>query len=187
MRSARRFQSFAARGNWLALGALVAMVALVVLPGCNDLSQVLGNPQDRAKHTADAYEAEPFEIGPASRWQTPGLYLDFVNEHNVALKSGNGMLVAILLVAPDTGEIVHYDRLTNLFRDPQSGQTYTSDGLKWGGSEDRPSLPRCRIRHLGSLKDPDVPLLVDPNKLYRQEEMQWSKAASNHLFTKPAD
>ena len=78
------------------------------------------------------------------------------------------MLVALLLVNPNTGQVVEYDRLSNLFRDPQSGELFTTDGVKWGDGADRPSLPRCRIRHLGPLDDPDVPLLVDPGRLFRQ-------------------
>lgn len=162
----------------------VVLCLFLALPGCGDLSDVLGNPQDRAKQGLSDSEAQPFEIGPASKWAEPGLYHDYVSSHNVAIKSDHGMLVAILLVSPTTGDVVHYDRLANLFRDPHSGETYTTDGLKWGGAADRPSLPRCRIRHLGPLDDPDVGLLVDPSKLYRQEDGQWSKAASIHLFVK---
>lgn len=163
------------------------IVCLLVLPGCGDLSDVWGNPQDRAKHGVSGHEAEPFEIGPASKWAEPGLYMDYVNDHRVAIKSDRGMLVAILLVSPETGATVQYDRLSSLFKDPQSGELFTTDGLKWGGAEDRPSLPRCRIRHLGPLDDPEVPLMVDPGKLFRQEDQQWSKAASNHLFVQAAD
>ena len=161
---------------------LVVLCLLAALPGCSDLSDVWGNPQDRAKKGLSDTDAKPFEIGPASDWAREGLYLDYVNSHRVALKSDHGMLVAILLINPDTGATVTYDRLANLFRDPQSGDTFTTDGLKWGGREDRPSLARCRIRHLGPIDDPDVGLVVDPGKLFRQEDQQWSKAASNHLF-----
>lgn len=158
------------------------MLCLAALPGCGELDNVFGNPQDRAKHGLADGESEPFEIGPASKWAEPGLYMDYVSSNKVALKSDHGMLVAILLVSPETGATVQYDRLSNLFRDPQSDAKFTTDGLKWGGGEDRPSLPRCRIRHLGPLDDPDVGLVVDPSKLFRQEDQQWSKAASNHLF-----
>ncbi|MGB0767007.1 MAG: hypothetical protein ACPGYV_04790 [Phycisphaeraceae bacterium] len=153
--------------------------------GCGDLSDVWGNPQDRAKQGLSDYDAKPFEIGPASDWAEDGLYLDYVNSHKVAIKTSYGMLVAILLINPETGSTVQYDRTANLFRDPQSNDTFTTDGLKWGGAEDRPSLPRCRIRHLGPLDDPDVGLVIDPGKLFRQEDQQWSKAASNHLFVDP--
>lgn len=163
---------------------LLLTMCLTLLPGCGELSDVWGNPQDRAKYDTGDVDIEPFEIGPASDWEAPGLYMDFASDHGVALKSGNGMLVAILLVSPDTGERVRYDRLSNLFRDPQTGNTFTTDGLKWGGPPDRMSLPRCRIRHLGPIDDPDVRLQVDPGKLFRQEKQQWSKAASNHLFVK---
>ena len=44
-----------------------------------------------------------FEIGPASKWQEPGLYMDYAKSHDVALKTSHGMLVAILLVSPTTG------------------------------------------------------------------------------------
>ena len=154
------------------------------LPGCGDLSDVWGNPQDRAKKGLANENADPFEIGPASNWAQPKLYMDYASSNKVALKSDHGMLVAILLISPETGATVQYDRLTNLFRDPQSGDTFTTDGLKWGGSDDRPSLARCRIRHLGPIDDPNVKLAVDPGKLFRQEDQQWSKAASNHLFVK---
>lgn len=163
----------------------LSLCLLFTLASCGELDKVFGNPQDRAKYEGSDPNAKPFEIGPASKWQEPGLYMDFAKSNDVALKSGNGMLVAILLISPDTGERVQYDRLSNLFRDPQTGKTFTTDGLKWGGSNDRLSLPRCRMRHLGQLDDPDVQLLVDPGKLYRQTEGGWSKAASNHLFLKP--
>lgn len=155
---------------------------LIVLPGCGELSDVWGNPQDRAKKGLSDSETEPFEIGPASDWAEPGLYLDYAKSHGVALRSDRGMLVALLLVGPETGAEVRYDRLANLFRDSQSDETFTIDGVKWGGDDDRPSLARCRIRHMGPLDDPDVGLIVDPGKLFRQEDQQWSKAASNHLF-----
>ncbi len=168
--------------HWNALTLLLAVSALT---GCGDLSDVWGTPQDRAKHTLSETDAKPFEIGPASRWQEPGLYMDFANSHKVALKSEHNMLVAILLVSPTTGATVQFDRLSSLFKDPQSGEMYTTDGVKWGGDADRPSLPRCRIRHMGQLDDPDVGLVVDPGKLFRQEKQEWSKAASNHLFITP--
>lgn len=157
---------------------------LLALPGCGELSDVWGNPQDRAKHGLSDAEAKPFEIGPASKWAKPGLYLDFADSHKVALRSEGGMLVALLLVSPETGQTVRYDRSANLFRDPQSDGLFTIDGVKWGGSADRPSLARCRIRHLGPLDEPNVGLVVDPGKLFRQEDQQWSKAASNHQFVK---
>ncbi len=163
----------------------IAVLFAALLPGCGDLSDVLGNPADRAKHTVSAKQTRPFEIGPASRWAEPGLYMDYAKSHQIALKSDHGMLVAILLIGPETGAEVQYDRLSNLFKDPQSGEKFTTDGLKWGGADDRPSLARCRIRHLGPLDDPDVGLVVDPGKLFRQEDQQWSKAASNHLFVEP--
>lgn len=162
--------------------SLLWLACLLTLPGCGELDNVFGNPQDRAKHGLSRGEAEPFEIGPASRWAQPGLYFDYASSNKVVLKSDHGMLVAILLVSPTTGETVQYDRLGNQFKDPQSGERYTTDGLKWGGDADRPSLARCRIRHMGPLDDPDVGLIVDPGKLFRQEDQQWSKAASNHLF-----
>ena len=162
--------------------AIWVSVLALASAGCGELGNVFGNPQDRAKHTLSDLDIQPFEIGPASDWAEQGLYLDYANSHQVALKSDHGMLVAILLISPVTGEAVQYDRLSNLFKDPQSGEMYTTDGVKWGGDEDRPSLARCRIRHLGPLDDPDVELVVDPSKLFRQEEQQWSKAASNHLF-----
>lgn len=164
------------------MSCALMLCALASLPGCGDLSEVWGNPQDRAKHAVSDAEIQPFEIGPASDWQEPGLYMDYANSHHVALRSEHGMLVALLLFSPETGTPLTYDRLSNLFKDPQSGGMYTIDGIKWGGDEDRPSLPRCRIRHLGPLTDPDVPLLVDPGKLFRQEDQQWSKAASMHVF-----
>lgn len=167
----------------LLLAALL-LIGLTTLPGCGDLSDVWGNPQDRAKKGLSDTDTKPFEIGPASKWAEPGLYLDFANSHGVALVSDHGMLVALLLVGPETGAEVQYDRLANLFRDPQSDETFTVDGVKWGGAEDRPSLARCRIRHLGPIDDPDVGLEVDPGKLFRQEDGQWSKGASNHLFVK---
>lgn len=163
---------------------LIAVVCLLLLPGCGDQEDIWGSPLDRANYDAGAGDTDPFEIGPASKWAQPGLYLDYVDSHNVALKSGNGMLVALLLVSPDTGGAVRYDRVSGLFRDPQSDAAFTDDGLKWGGSADRPSLPRCRIRHLGQLTDPDVPLTVDPSRLYRQKDQQWSKSASYHMFIK---
>lgn len=161
---------------------LCLTLLLLALPGCGDLSDVWGNPQDRAKMGLSDSDAEPFEIGPASDWAEEKLYLDYAKSHRVALKTDHGMLVAILLIGPETGADVHYDRLANLFRDSQSNETYTTDGVKWGGDENRPSLARCRIRHLGPIDDPDVNLLIDPGKLFRQEDQQWSKAASNHLF-----
>lgn len=161
----------------------IALLALLyALPGCGDLSEIWGNPQDRAKKGLADSDVEAFEIGPASKWAEPGLYMDYANSHGVALVSDHGMLVALLLVGPETGAEVRYDRTTNLFRDSQSSETFTRDGVKWGGADDRPSLARCRIRHLGPLDDPDVGLVVDPGKLFRQEDQQWSKAASNHLF-----
>lgn len=163
---------------------LAVLCLLLALPGCGDLSDVWGTPQDRAKNSLSDSEMESFEIGPASKWAEPDLYLDYVSTHRVALKSDHGMLVALLLVGPETGAEVRYDRTTNLFRDSQSGETFTTDGVKHGGGEDRPSLARCRIRHLGPVDDPNVGLVVDPGKLFRQEDQQWSKAASNHLFVK---
>ncbi|MEM9346868.1 MAG: hypothetical protein AAGB26_09650 [Planctomycetota bacterium] len=166
----------------------VAVLCLcIALLGCGDLSDVWGNPQDRAKKGLSDSDTKPFEIGPASDWEQPGLYMDYAHSHGVALVSDHGMLVALLLIGPETGAEVHYDRLANLFRDAQSGETFTVDGVKWGGADDRPSLARCRIRHLGPLDDPDVELVVDPGKLFRQEEQQWSKAASNHLFVDVED
>ena len=53
----------------------VLCLLLTTLPGCGDLDNVLGNPQDRAKHAIGDDAAEPFEIGPASEWAQPGLYL----------------------------------------------------------------------------------------------------------------
>jgi len=167
--------------------SVTLLVSLFALPGCGDLSDVWGNPQDRAKKGLSDSETKPFEIGPASKWAEQGLYLDFVSSQKVALKSDHGMLVAILLINPKTGATVQHDRLANLFRDPQSGDNFTTDGLKWGGDEDRPSLARCRIRHLGPIEDPEVGLVVDPGKLFRQEDQQWSKAASNHLFVDAED
>ena len=164
------------------LPALSLLLFALALPGCDNLSDVWGSPQDRAKTDLATGDVKPFEIGPASQWRKPDLYMDFANSHQVALKSEHGMLVAILLIGPDTGATVQYDRTSNLFRDPRSGELYTTDGVKWGGDADRPSLARCRIRHLGPLDDPDVKLIVDPGKLFRQEQQQWSKAASNHLF-----
>lgn len=163
------------------------LIILLALPGCGDLSDVWGNPLDRAKRGLSDSEVDPFEIGPASRWSEPGLYMDYAKSHGVALKSDHGMLVALLLVGPTTGAEVRHDRLTNLFRDSQSGETYTVHGVKSGGRDDRPSLARCRIRHTGPLDDPHVGLIVDPGKLFRQEDQQWSKAASNHLFIKPEE
>ena len=157
------------------------------LPGCGDLSDVWGNPQDRAKHTLSDADLPPFEIGPASNWQDPDLYLDYAHSHSVALVSDHGMLVALLLVGPETGADVRWDRTSGLFRDSQSDELFTRDGVKWGGDEDRPSLARCRIRHMGPIEDPDVGLVVDPGKLFRQEDGQWSKAASNHLFVQSDD
>ena len=165
----------------------VVACLFLTLPGCGELSNVWGNPQDRAKKGLSDSEVDPFEIGSASKWAEPDLYLDYAKIHRVALKSGHGMLVALLLVGPETGAEVRYDRLANLFRDSQSGETYTTDGVKWGGDEDRPSLARCRIRHLGPVDGPEVGLLVDPGKLYRQEDQQWSKAASNHLYIDSQD
>lgn len=155
---------------------------LLALPGCGDLSDVLGNPQDRAKKGLADSDMEAFEIGPASEWAEPDLYLDYAKSHGVALVSDHGMLVALLLVGPETGAPVRWDRSAGLFRDTQSDETFSRDGVKWGGDDDRPSLARCRIRHLGPLDDPDVGLVVDPGKLFRQEDRQWSKASSNHLF-----
>jgi len=162
--------------------SFVAVLCLLALPGCGDLSDVWGNPQDRARHELSAADAEPFEIGPASDWAEPGLHMDFVSTHSVALNSNHGMLVALLLINPRTGAVVQFDRQSNLFHDPQSGEMFTPDGLAWGDSEGRPSLARCRIRHMGPLDDPDVGLVVDPGKLFRQEDQEWSKAASNHLY-----
>lgn len=167
--------------------ASLLLTALIALPGCDDPSSFLGNPQDRAKHTLSGSDLPPFEIGAASKWAKPGLYLNYADSHGVALKSDHGMLVALLLVGPETAAPVRYDRTANLFRDSQSGETFTADGVKWGGAEDRPSLARCRIRHMGPIENPDVGLAVDPGKLFRQEQGQWSKAASNHLFVKTKD
>ncbi|MEM1353861.1 MAG: hypothetical protein AAGC44_01705 [Planctomycetota bacterium] len=164
----------------LASAALCA--ALVGLCGCGDLENVFGNPQDRALAKADGIKVQPFNIGPASRWQEPGLYLDFADTHDVALVSDHGMLVALLLINPDTGSRVRYDPISNLFKDPHDGSMYSRDGLLWGDSEGEFSLPRCRVRHLGSLDDPHVELQIDPGKRFYFEEKQWSKAASNHLF-----
>ncbi|MBX2852895.1 MAG: hypothetical protein KTR15_14255 [Phycisphaeraceae bacterium] len=163
------------------------LIVLLALPGCGDLSNVLGNPQDRAKKGLADSKVGAFEIGPASNWAEPKLYMDYAKSHGIALKSEHGMLVALLLIGPKTGAEVRYDRLAGLFRDSQSGETFTTDGVKWGGDDDRPSLARCRIRHLGPLDDPDVGLIVDPGKLFRQEDQQWSKAASNHLFVEAKD
>jgi hypothetical protein len=163
----------------LALGLLIPALAL---PGCGDLDSVFGSPQERAKHDIAAGDIDPFKIGPASKWREPDLYMDYAKSHKVALKSEHGMLVAILLIGPETGADIQYDRLSNQFKDPRSGELFTTDGVKWGGDADRPSLARCRIRHLGPLDDPDVELVVDPGKLFHQEKQQWSKAASNHLF-----
>lgn len=161
---------------------LAVLCLLLALPGCGEMSDVWGNPQDRAKKGLADSNVDAFEIGPASNWAEPGLYMDYAKSHGVALRSEHGMLVALLLVGPQTGAEVRYDRLANLFRDSQSDETYTVDGVKWGGDDDRPSLARCRIRHMGPLDDPDVGLIVDPGKLFRQEDQEWSKAASNHLF-----
>ncbi|MEM6955823.1 MAG: hypothetical protein AAF645_09040 [Myxococcota bacterium] len=158
------------------------LLICLLLTGCGDPDGILGNPLDRAKYETGSDGLASFEIGPASNWAEPGLYLDYVDSHNIALKSGNGMLVALLLVCPDTGNDVYYDSVTGLFREKQSDLTYTDDGVKWGGADDRASLPRCRIRHLGPAENPDVRLMVDPGKLYRQEEQQWSKSASFHIF-----
>jgi|GEM_PF-2534387 len=161
---------------------LMVVLCLCALPGCGNASDVWGTPQDRAKIGEEGPGLQSFEIGPASKWARPGLYLDYAASHKVALKSDYGMLVAILLVSPETGSTVRYDRTSNIFKDPQNGGMYTVDGVKWGGDADRTSLPRCRIRHLGPLDDPQVGLVVDPSKLFYQEQQQWSKAASNHLF-----
>ena len=168
--------------RWLLAAALGA--AAVGLCGCDDLAKVFGNPQDRALAKADGIQVDPFNIGPASKWQEPGLYLDYADTHDVALVSDHGMLVALLLINPDTGNRVRYDRLSNLFKDPRDGSMYSRDGLLWGDSAGQYSLPRCRIRHLGSLDDPDVEIQVDPGKRFYFEEKQWSKAASNHLYIK---
>ena len=165
--------------------AVLILLTALTLPGCDNLDSVFGTPQDRAKKDLQAADVQSFEIGPASKWQKQGLYLDYANSHRVALKSEHSMLVAILLIGPETGADIQYDRTSNLFRDPRSGELYTTDGVKWGGGDDRPSLARCRIRHLGPLDDPNVGLVVDPSKLFRQEDQQWSKAASNHLFVEP--
>lgn len=141
-----------------------------------------GDPQQRAHSKDPGLGRSPFEIGPASKWEEPGLYLDYERSHQVALVSRNNMLVAVLLVNPDTGAAVVYDRTANLFKDPRDGSTYTTDGLLWGESEGNFSLERCRIRHLGPLDDPDVELVVDPNKRFAFERQEWSKAASNHLY-----
>ncbi|MEM6257305.1 MAG: hypothetical protein AAGI37_03205 [Planctomycetota bacterium] len=170
----------------LALYAAVLCLC-VALPGCGDLSDVWGNPQDRAKKGLSDSDTKPFEIGPASDWEEPGLYMEYAHSHGVAIVSDHGMLVALLLVGPETGAEVRWDRAAGLFRDTQSDDLFTRDGVKWGGADDRPSLARCRIRHLGPLDDPGVELVVDPGKLFRQEEQQWSKAASNHLFVDAED
>lgn len=154
---------------------------LLPLPGCDDVV-FWGDHQTRAMAKTSGVNIEPFEIGPASKWEKEGLYLDFVNREKVALVSRHGMLVALYLVNPDTGNTVRYDRTANLFRDPQDNSVYTTDGLKWGDSEGESSLERCRIRHLGPLADPDVGLAVDPGSRFSHERQEWSKAASNHLF-----
>lgn len=166
------------------LSIAVLMLLMLAPAGCGDLSDVWGNPQDRAKNALSEAQSKPFQIGPASKWAKPDLYLDYAKSHSVALKSDHGMLVAILLISPETGATVQYEPHSNLFRDPQSGALFTADGVKWGGKADRPSLARCRIRHLGPLDDPDVGLEIDPGKLFRQEDREWSKAASNHQFVK---
>ena len=141
-----------------------------------------GDPQPRVQSKLPSLGRTPFEIGPASDWQEPGLYFDYQRSHQVALVSRHNMLVAILLINPDTGKAVTYDRTANLFRDPQDGSTYTTDGQLWGESEGEFSLERCRIRHMGPLDDPDVELVVDPNKRFAFERQEWSTAASNHLY-----
>lgn len=174
----------ASRGARRVLGVVLAGCTL--LSGCEDQGRVLGDPQDRARHTLSEYDYASFEIGPASRWRKPGVYLDYAESHKVGLKSDYGMLVALLLIHPENGRSLVYDRHTDQFREPQSNDRFTSDGIAWGGSDTRPSLARCRIRHRGPIRDPNVKLVVDPGKLYRQERQQWSKAMSNHQFVKPA-
>ena len=141
-----------------------------------------GDHQTRALAKTDGEQIEPFEIGPANKWQREGLYLDFANKHDVALISRHGMLVALYLVNPDTGRVVSYDRAAELFRDPQDNSVYTIDGLLWGDSPGESSLERCRIRHLGPLYDVDVRIAVDPASRFSFERQEWSKAASNHLY-----
>lgn len=167
------------------LAAATLCAGLIGLCGCGKLESFFGNPQDRALAKADGVKTEPFNIGPASKWQKPGLYLDYADTHQVALVSDHGMLVALLLINPDTGNTVRYDRLSNLFKDSQDGSMYSRDGLLWGDSDGKFSLPRCRVRHLGSLNDPHVELQIDPGKRFYFEEKQWSKAASNHLYIQP--
>ena len=160
---------------------IVSLSSLALLAGCGDTT-LWGDPQKRAMTQDSDVDIPPFEIGPASRWKTPGMYMDYTTTHNVVLISKHNMLVALLMINPDTGATVTYDSTANLFRDPQDNSVYTTDGLLWGESDSQFSLERCRIRHLGPLNDPDVPLMVDPGVRFSHERREWSKAASNHLF-----
>ncbi|MFI4859545.1 MAG: hypothetical protein ACIAXF_02565 [Phycisphaerales bacterium JB063] len=161
--------------------ALTLLLALGTLTSCDNVV-LWGDHQTRAMAKTPGFDLDPFKIGPASDWQEEKLYLDFVNSQDVALLSRHGMLVAIYLVNPDTGNTVIYDRTANLFRDPQDNSTYSIDGLIWGDSEGQYSLERCRIHHLGPLDDPHVELMVDRAKRFAYERQEWSKAASNHLY-----
>ncbi len=167
--------------------AIPLLIALALLPaGCGE-NTIFGDPQRRAMNKSPDVDRKPFEIGPASDWREEGMYWDYAQEHGVVLVSAHDMLVALLLVNPDTGRTVHFDRSANLFRDPQDDSVYTTDGLLWGESESEFSLERCRIRHMGPLDDPDVELIVDPGVRFAFERQEWSKAASNHLYTLAED
>ncbi|XAL98256.1 hypothetical protein OT109_11665 [Phycisphaeraceae bacterium D3-23] len=161
--------------------ALLLLPCSAVLVSCDNVV-LWGDHQTRAMAKTPGIDLEPFEIGPASDWEEEKLYLDYAASENVALLSRHGMLVALYLVNPDTGQTVTYDRTANLFRDPQDNSVYSIDGLLWGDSEGAFSLERCRIRHMGPIDDPDVGLVVDPSKRFAFERQEWSKAASNHLY-----
>jgi len=163
----------------LLLMMLVLLLGLAT--GCGDL-KLWGDPEARAKEVDSEASIPPFRIGPATDWEEEKLYLDYADSHKVALVSRHDMLVALLLINPDTGNTVRYDPTSGLFRDPQDGSMFTSNGLVWGSSNSKNSLRRCRIRHMGSLDDPEVVLMVDPAKLFSYERGEWSKAASNHLY-----
>lgn len=161
--------------------ASIGVALLAIVAGLFGYSTWHDEPADPALNRDDK-RLRAFRIGPASKYRQPGVYDDFVDSHGIYLVSAHDMLVALSARSTEADVRVRFDDVSGLFRCPSSGALYTSDGLAWADSPASRSLDRCRIRALGLIDDPDVEMLVDPQRRFSFEKNQWSMVMSNHQF-----
>ncbi len=149
------------------------------------------------------FDDTPFSIGRPDRYRDPGVYLDFVKSHGVAIVSHTGMIVALSVHNPATGKAVRYEQLTEQFSDPATGARYSRDGiitslnraerrvlddpdqaldaLNEDANIDR-SLERCYIRLSEKGSKQEGELIVNPRHRFIFELNQWSREYCCYLL-----